>query len=251
MKSHLRGFTLLEMIIAGAVILALSGVFFSFHRSLKEKSHQVLVLKKMKTLGSTLMTFTVERSGDFPLEEAAGTDDWINAAKRENADTWYNALPKMMGAMSVGELGVQNPVGLYDNAHPLFIPGAPYPSLKKRVSSPVFAIAMNSHLQPKEASQVQKQANMILIQEPSKTVVLLERVMVGDKKTMVSQQGYDGSPKAYARSFAARHAQKGCLIFADGHAQILPASSFLTTSGDVIVPQNLIVWTPNPEKNPN
>lgn len=53
------------------------------------------------------------------------------------------------------------------------------------------------------------------------------------------------------RAFAARHAQKGGLIFADGHAELQAASNLLTVSGAIIVPQAAIVWTPNPDDDPN
>jgi len=251
MNRPARGFTLTELMIVIAITVALSGISLSLFRSSKEKANQTVALSKMKALGSAFATFSVDRNGDLPFEDASGTDDWVNAAKPENVDAWYNALPKIMGAMSVGELGMQNPAGLYDEAHPLFIPGAPYPSVEKRAGSPVFAVAMNSRLQRKDPDGIKKPGKMVLIQEPAKTVVLLERGMSGDKKTMEAQRGFDGSPKANARAFAARHAQKGCLIFADGHAELRPASSLLTVSGAIIVPQTAIVWTPNPDDDPN
>ncbi len=251
MKKYPRGFTLVEMMIVISIVIALSGISFSLYRSSKERAHQTLVLAKMKSLGTTFAAFTTDRNGDLPYEDSTGSDDWVNAAKPENVDAWYNALPKMMGAMSVGELGMKNPAGFYDTAYPLYMPGAPYPSGEKRLSSPTFAVGMNSRLQRKDAEGAKKPGKFILIREPSKTVVFLERGMAGDKKTMNTQRGFDGSPKANARAFAARHAQKGCLIFADGHAEMLPASSLLTANGGIIFPQTGIVWTLNPEDDPN
>lgn len=251
MKKLARGFTLTELMIVIAIIIALTGISTSLYRSSKERANQAAALSKMKALGIAFTSFTVDHNGDLPFEDSSGTDDWVNAAKPENTDAWYNALPKLMGSKSVGELGVQNPAGLYDAAHPLFIPGAPYPSQEKRAGAPVFAVAMNSRLQRKDADGLKKPGKLALIQEPAKTVVLLERGMSGDKQTMESQRGFDGSPKANARAFAARHAQKGCLIFADGHAQMLPASSLLTLSGGIIVPQTGVVWTLNPDEDPN
>ncbi|MEO7101295.1 MAG: hypothetical protein ABI162_18225 [Luteolibacter sp.] len=61
----------------------------------------------------------------------------------------------------------------------------------------------------------------------------------------------DGSPKANPRAFAARHNQKGCLVFADGHAEVHLASDLLTTGGGIVTPQTAIVWTMNPDVDPN
>ncbi len=134
---------------------------------------------------------------------------------------------------------------------PADLPGAPYPGKNSRLGKPTFAVAMNSRLQRKAEDGVKKQGKYEQIQEPAKTVVLLERGMPNDKKTMPAQSGFDGTPKANAGAFAARHAQKGCLIFADGHAELHSASDLITTGGGIIVPQTAIVWTLNPDDDPN
>lgn len=250
MKKH-RGFTLTELLIVVAVIAALAAIGMSVYRSSKQKAHQSVALQKMKSLGSAFATYTVDRNGALPFEDASGTDDWTNAAKPESQEAWYNALPKLMQAKTVGELGQTNPAGFYDESYPLFIPGAPYPSPTKRLGGPAFAVGMNSRLQRKDDAGVKIQGRYIQIQEPAKTVVLLERGLPNDKKTMPAQRGFDGTPKANARAFAARHNQKGCLIFADGHAELHAASDLLTAGGGIIFPQKGIVWTLNPDDDPN
>jgi prepilin-type N-terminal cleavage/methylation domain-containing protein len=246
-----RGFTLIEVLIVVAVSAALAAIGFSLYRSSKQKANQSAALQKMKSLGTAFATYTVDRNGLLPFEDATGTDDWTNAAKPENQEAWYNALPKLMGSPSVGELGVSNPSGFYQESYPLFIPGAPYPGSNKRLGEPAFAVGMNSRLQRKDDEGIKKQGRFEQIQEPSKTVVLLERGLPNDKKTMPAQRGFDGSPKANARAFAARHNQKGCLIFADGHAELRLASELMDAGGGIIVPQRAIVWTLNPEDDPN
>ncbi len=251
MKTGKPGFSLIELLIAVAIVVALGAIGMSVMRSAKQKANQSAAMQKMKALGSAFATYTVDRNGQLPLEDSIGTDDWVNAAKPENQEAWYNALPKLMGAPSVGELGQSNPAGLYVESHPLFIPGAPYPGGNKRLGTPSFAVGMNSRLQRKDDSGVKKPGRLELIQEPVKTVVLLERGLPNDKKTTPAQRGFDGSPKANARAFAARHAQKGCLIFADGHAELHAASDLLTAGGAIVVPQTAIVWTMNPDEDPN
>lgn len=246
-----RGFTLIEMLIVISVVVALAAIGVSLYRSAKQKSHQASAMQKMKALGTTFATYTVDRNGLLPFEDSTGTDDWVNAAKPENQEAWYNALPKLMHAQSVGELGRSNPAAFYQEDYPLYIPGAPYPGPSKRLDVPTFAVAMNSRLQRKDEGGIKKQGRYEHIQEPAKTVVFLERGMPNDKQTTSAQRGFDGSPKANPRAFAARHNQKGCLIFADGHAELHAASDLLTSAGAIIFPQTGIVWTMNPDEDPN
>ena len=251
MKFRKQGFTLIEVLIVVAISAALAAVGVSLYRSSKQRANQTVALQKMKSLATVLVTYTVENNGALPFEDATGTDDWVNAAKPENQAAWYNALPRLMQAPSVGELGQTNPEGFYREDYPLFIPGAPYPGPTKHLRVPTFAIAMNSRLQRKGDDGIKKAGRYEQIQEPSKTVIILERGMPKDKKTMPAQRGFSGSPKANPRAFAARHNQKGSLIFADGHAELHAASDLITAGGAIIFPQTSIVWTFNPDDDPN
>lgn len=251
MRNRNRGFTLTEVLIVISIVIALAAIGVTIARSSKAKAHRVVTLQKMKSLGAGFVTYTTEKNGLLPYEDAAGTDDWTNAAKPENQETWYNAIPKLMGAMSVGEIGQKNPSLFYMDSYPLFIPGAPYPSAEKRDGEPIFAVGMNSRLQRKDDDGVKTQGLYAQILEPVKTVVFLERGLKDDKQTIAAQRGFDGSPKANARAFAARHNQQGCLIFADGHAEIHPVTDLMTAGGGIITPQTGIVWTLNPDSDPN
>lgn len=246
-----RGFSLIEVLIAIAVVAALAAITMTLVKSSKERANQAAALQKLKSLGAAFAAYTTDKGGLLPFEDATGSDDWTNAARPENSEAWYNALPKMMGAKTVGEIGQTKPALFYEANYPLFIPGAPYSGATKRLAKPAFAVGMNSRLQRKDDEGVKKQGRFEQIQEPSKTVVFLERGLPGDKKTMAAQSGFDGSPKANAGAFAARHNQKGCLVFADGHVELHAASDLLTTGGGIIVPQTSIVWTLNPDHDPN
>lgn len=239
------------MLIVITISIALASVVFTLLRSGKAKAQQAIVLQKMKSLGVAFSTYVADKNGTLPFEDSTGTDDWVNAAKPENQEAWYNALPRLMHAGSVGEIGATNPALFYGTSYPLYIEGAPYPAESKRLGTPTFAIGMNSRLQRKSEDGMKGQGKFAQIQEPTKTVIFLERGMANDKKTMSAQRGFDGSPKANARAFAARHNQKGVLVFADGHAEIRSASDLLTQGGGIVTPQTAIVWTLNPESDPN
>lgn len=251
MKRKPTGFTLMELMITISIILALGAIAVTLSKSSKQKAQQTITLGKMRALGAAFNSYTSEKNGLLPYEDSNGTDDWVNAAKPENQEAWYNALPKLMGAPSVGEIGLSNPELFYDESYPLYIKGAPYPGKSKRANAPTFAIGMNSRLQRKTEDGLKAQGRFAQIQEPVKTVIFLERGLPDDKQTMSAQRGFDGSPKANARAFAARHNQKGCLVFADGHAELHPASKLLTNGGAIITPQSAIVWTLNPDDDPN
>ncbi len=251
MKKTTRGFTLVEMLIVVTITIALAAVVISVTRMAKSKAQQALALQKLKSLGTTFSVYVTEKNGALPHEDVTGTDDWVNAAKPENQEAWYNALPKMMGSGSVGEIGAGNPARFYEPGYPLYVAGAPYPAADKRLGSPIFAVGMNSRLQRKGEDGEKMQGRMANILDPAKTVIFLERGLPNDKKTMSAQRGFDGSPKANARAFAARHNQKGVLVFADGHAEVHLASDLLTSGGAIVTPQTSIVWTMNPEADPN
>jgi prepilin-type N-terminal cleavage/methylation domain-containing protein len=251
MKNKLRGFTLIEVLVVVSIIAALAAVVMTISKSSKAKAQQVVTLQKMKALGTAFAAYTTDKNGLMPLESAIGSDDWTDAGKPENQEVWYNALPSLMNAPAVGAIGSTDPARFYQDAYPLFIAGAPYPSAEKRVNKPLFAVGMNSRLQRKSDSGVVSQSRLAQILNPAKTVVFLERGLPNDKKTAAGQAGFNGSPKANARAFAARHNQKGCLVFADGHSEVRAASELLTKGGGIITPQTSIVWTLNPDSDPN
>lgn len=250
-KPKTPGFTLLEMLIVVSIVAALAAIGIVISKSTKQKAELTKALSKTRALGAAFATYTTEKGGLLPMEDAAGTDDWVNAGKPENQEVWYNALPKLMGSPSVGEIGATEPRRFYDETYPLFIPGAPYGGENKRTGNPAFAVGMNSRLQRKSEEGTKAQGKFAQIQDVAKTVIFLERGLPDDKQTMSAQRGFDGSPKANPRAFAARHNQKGCIIFADGHAEVRAASDLLTAGGGIVVPQTKTVWTFNPEDDPN
>jgi prepilin-type processing-associated H-X9-DG protein len=251
MKKRSRGFTRIEILIGLGVAIALGVVAMTLMKTSRAKAHQVATLAKMKALGSAFSTYATEKSGLMPYESGVGGDDWERAAKPENQEVWYNALPKLMNAPSVGEIGAGERELFYESSYPLQIPGAKYPMKSTRLETPAFAIGMNSQLRRKSEGVSQMQGRLGQIQSPEKTVVFLERGMPKDKAGSAFKAGFDASPKANARAFAARHNQKGILVFADGHAEARAASEIFKKNGEIITPQTRIVWTLKPDTDPN
>jgi prepilin-type processing-associated H-X9-DG protein len=96
-----------------------------------------------------------------------------------------------------------------------------------------------------------------LVKKPSQTVVFLENLLPGEPKVDVAQASTDlGQPASFANRFAARHRALGNLAFVDGHAAAWKGPQVVDTQpgpnrGKAILPQIRLIWTPDPDMNPN
>jgi len=254
MKMEVRrqggGWTLVETLVTVAILAVLAAIAIPVTTSFKERAYRARAAEKLKSLGTAFMSYTVDSNGELPAEDSPGTDDWQTVSDPANAKAWYNALPEIMGAGSLGSLA-GNPQRMYDDAYPLFLPGAPYPKSDKKLGQPLFAIAMNSRIQRKNDTGVKVYGTMAAIQAPQRTVVFLERGLPADEKSNPGQRGFDGSPKANARAFVARYNGQGLLIFADGHIEMHAVSDLISSSGLIKQPQTDVVWTLDPDEDPN
>lgn len=247
---HRRGWTLVELLVLVSVVAVLAAVIVSVVSASKKRSYRARAVEKLRTLGSAFVSYTTDKNGLLPWEDSPGQDDWMAMANPENRDVWYQALPSLIGSTSAEQLAAK-PALFYEDSHPLYLPGAPYPSSDKKLSEPYFAIAMNSRLQRKNEDGTKVRGSMSMIQVPSQTIIFLERGMPGDEKSNHMQRGFDASPKANALAFAARYNGQGLLICADGHVESRSVSDLISASGEIIVPQTGIVWTFDPDDNPN
>lgn len=246
-----RGFTVMELLVVVAIVIVLASIAFTVSRSMQQTTELTRATQKIKNLGEAFVGYTSDSGGLLPREDATGADDWTGASDPDSSEAWYNALPISMGAASVGQLADNNnPQGFYEDSYPLYVPGAPYPKGEKRFKKPYFAIAMNSRLQRTDEYGAKDAGTLISIVEPVNTVVFLERGMPGDKKVSPAQRGFDAGPKANPRAFAGRHNGKGILLFVDGHVEVRRVSDLITAAGSIIH-QEGIIWTRNPDDDPN
>ena len=49
----------------------------------------------------------------------------------------------------------------------------------------------------------------------------------------------------------ARYNGKGLVIFADGHIEVFAVSDLISSSGNIKVPQQDVIWTNDPDDDPN
>jgi type II secretory pathway pseudopilin PulG len=242
----------MEMLVTVAILLVLFAIAFPAYKVIRQRAHRQVAMKAMKDLGTGMTMYTGQNAGNFPAEDAAGTDTWKNAAKPEANDAWYNAVPRLIRRKGVGDFH-GNPNDFYTKENVLFLPGATYPESNKKLRDPLFAIAFNTKLQRKDAAGKKKRTNLSDIKNASRTVILLEQGLPSEERTLPvqSKRDYDGSCKGSAKSFIGRYGGKGILYFADDHAELVEARDLLTETGSFPIPQGSFIWTCNPEENPN
>ncbi|MGH8047567.1 MAG: type II secretion system protein [Chthoniobacterales bacterium] len=248
--SHRHGFTLMEILVVLAIIVVLFALAVPVFSSLITRGYQAAALTNMRNLGTAFVTFAGDNNGRFPIEDAPGSNSWDAAARPENQTVWYNALPHILGQRTVGEFAAA-PRAYYLKSNVLFLPGAKYPVGDSRLERPLFAIAMNSRLQRKNAAGIKPDGRLPQVAHPSTTVLFFEQGLKDEKKSYGAQGRYDGAPKGTARSFVARYNGKGVLCFLDGHAAIFKPADLLTETGALPFPQLDVSWTLDPEVNPN
>ena len=246
----------MELLVAISVVMVLAGLTMQVMKNGREKAQLVRATQKIKDLGSAFVSYTSENGGLLPRENHSGSGDTWQAASEEAAgEVWYNALTRNMMHKTVGDIGESgNPQLFYDDGYPLFVPGAPYPRSEKKLATPMYAIGMNSRLQRRENETGHKpQGTLSSIQAPVNTVIFLERGMPKDDMIVRSQANFSASPKAGPKAFAGRHNQKGLLLFADGHVDVMSPREILTGSGKVktLEEGSSVVWTRDPDDDPN
>jgi Tfp pilus assembly protein PilE len=248
-------FTLMELLVVVAVILVLAAMSFPIYTFLRQRANKQTALNMMKELGSGMRKYADANSGYLPAEDASGADTWKNVAKPEASDAWYNAIPRVLGRKGVADFA-STPRAFYTKESMLFLPGATYPDSDKKIREPLFAIAINTKLHrkdPKDPSGKKKTAKVADVVNPQRTVAFLEQGLPSEERTLEvqSKKDYDGSCKGSAKSFVGRYGGQGILLFIDSHAEPVDARDLLTETGAFPFPQSNVIWTSNPEDNPN
>jgi type II secretory pathway pseudopilin PulG len=240
----------MEILVVVAIIMVLAAIAFPVYTTVKMRSNKAEALNMMRQLTGAAGTYAAQNDGELPKEDAKGTDSWQAAADPLNAKAWYNALPKILGKKSVGEYA-NEPRAFYTKDNLLFLPGATYPENDKKLVRPLFAVAINTKLQRKDADGVKPTLKVMNVAEPARTVLFLEQGLPDEKKAIAMQNKYDGSCKGSARSFVARYGNTGLLGFVDGHVETVDPKDILTETGKFPFPVTDIVWTRTPDEDPN
>jgi prepilin-type N-terminal cleavage/methylation domain-containing protein len=249
LRRHGAGFTLMEILVVVAIILVLAAIAFPVFRFVQMRGHKIKALNNMKQLASAAMNYAAQNDNTLPAEDSKNQDTWTNAAKPENGKAWYNALPRLLGHQGVGDYA-SKPREFYKPTNILYLPGATYPDNESILRQPLFAIAINTKLSRKVEGK-KEPVKLNQITHASRTVLFLEQGLPKEEKAVGTQPKYDGSCKGSAKSFVARYAGEGYVVFADGNGQSISGKDILTESGTFPFPPTDIIWTRTPEEDPN
>ena len=262
-KMHNRraGITLMEILVALAVLLVLGAVAYPVYQHYRSNANKAVALAVMKELATAAGTYANQNGGRIPDEDVKGKDDWKHAAQPDADKVWYNALPRLLGKKGVGDFVKEsNEAAFYTEANMLFLPGAIFPD-KRKMAKPLFAIAMNTKLNRKDRDGRKGEVKMSAVQKPARTVLFFEQGLPGEVRAHPSiskKDEYNGAPKGSARSFVARYGGKGIIAFVDGHVEETTGDTLLRQTGTIAWDANwaasnpgAIFWTADPSHDPN
>ncbi len=244
-------FSILAILVVIGIILMVAGFGFPIFSVIKMRRDRAAALDVMRQLGSASGVYMAENDGALPAAGSKGADTWAAAANPENANAWYNVLPRKLGHKGVDQYAA-NPLAFYSTENILFLPGAQYPESDKKLARPLFAIAINEKLQGKD-DQREKPVKLAQITHPGRTVLFLEQGLPNERKAAAQQRKYDGSPKGSAKTFVARYGGSGLMTFVDGHVEFIDVNEVEEEFYGYKFPAQpeKVVWRGTREENPN
>jgi len=255
LHSHRPGFTLMEVLVAVAIVVVLSAVTVPTIRFVRAKSERTEALARMQALVTAAKTYTADHNDELPMEDASGTDSWQAAKDPENKEAWYNALPAQMGSRTVADFA-SAPREFYTKVNPLYLPGARYPETDKRLVKPLFAFAINGKLQRRDSDGRKTRLKASMVSNAARTVLFLEQGLPAEadaphKAAVQTKNNFNGSPKGNAKAFVGRYRGKGLVAYVDGRTEEFEPKDLLTDSGGFPFPPVDLIWCRTPEEDPN
>ncbi|NGO38178.1 type II secretion system protein [Limisphaera ngatamarikiensis] len=250
-----RGFTLLELLVVIAITGILAGLLLPVLGRAKQRAERVSCMNKLRQWALALTLYTQDQEDQLPREAygaSSSLNNWAQVADPAARDVWYNALPATLGQAGVRDF-VRERDSFYDKGSLFHCKTTRFPDRPESLPNVLFALAMNSKLRSGTAP-----VRVSSILRPSQTVVFLENRLPPEPKVDPAQPDSNlGQPASYASRFVARHQGMGNLVFADAHVESLKGPHVVETTpgnpnkGRAILPQNRVIWTPDPNANPN
>ena len=234
----------MEILVVVSIILVLAAMIFPVVSTVQQRARKVTAMHMMQQLASAAAVYEAQNDGRLPDEGSKTNDSWQACADPGNSKAWFNSLPRLVGMRAVGDFA-SDPKSFYTPQNLLYVPGAVYPIDDKKLIRPLFAVAINTKLQRKDAEGV-KGTRMAQITNPGQTVLFFDQGLPNEIKSLPVQPKYDGAPKGNARTFVARYGGKGLLTFVDGHTELVEPKDILTETGRIPFPPVGIIWCRSP-----
>jgi prepilin-type N-terminal cleavage/methylation domain-containing protein/prepilin-type processing-associated H-X9-DG protein len=250
-------FTLIELLVVIAIIAILASLLLPALAKAKSTAKRAACISNFKQWGLALTMYLQDNEEALPRESfGSGTvlNNWAQVKDPNNYDIWYNALPPQVDLPRAADYFARR--GDFYEKNSLFhCPSARFPKGIAAGSGnyPLFSMSMNSKLIEAPAVTM----TVTAVARPSQTVMFLENLLAGEPPVDPTQAATElGQPSSYASRFVARHEGRGNLVFLDGHVETLRGNEVVETTsgpnrGKAILPQTKIIWTPDPNTNPN
>jgi prepilin-type N-terminal cleavage/methylation domain-containing protein/prepilin-type processing-associated H-X9-DG protein len=251
------GFTLIELLVVIAIIAILAALLLPALAKAKDKAKATQCMSNFRQWGLAL-TIYYDENEDYLPEEDAAFSNWAQVAGPTRREKWYNVLPPLVSHLSASSYS-PNPrrAEFYQATSFFHCPSAKFPNNPAALFQVRFSMAMNSKLVQGAGVTNIRAAS---IARPSDTVAFLENRQEGAEVNVApappSTTSDLGQASAYASRWVARHLERGNLVFIDGHAgsfsprevvDMNPGANYHKAK----YPQTDIVWTPDPETDPN